>query len=92
MLQKHKEQGSNQEESALDKLKSKFTQEKSQVIDTEVSKEDRQVRLIVSMDQFCGCGGKDDVEVMRTVPWDSPLNDGDSVEGFDDSDEIQQYV
>lgn len=92
MLQKRKGSSSGQEESSLDSLKEKFAQEKDQVIDTAPSQEDRQVKLIVTMDQFCGCGGKEDVNVTRTVPWDSPLQDGDSVEGFDDSDEIGDYV
>jgi len=87
-LQKRKGQESDQEQSGLESLKEKFSKEKAKVIDTEISQEDRQVRLTVTMDQFCGCGGKEDVEVTRTVPWDSPLNDGDKVEGFHDSDEI----
>ena len=92
MLQERKDQGSEQKEDSLESLKDKFAQEREKVIDTEVSKEDRLVKLVVSMDQICGCGGKDDVNVIRTVPWDSELKDGDKVDGFDDSDEVQDYV
>jgi predicted PolB exonuclease-like 3'-5' exonuclease len=92
MLQKQKDQESEQNNSELDNIRDKFSKQKDQIIDIEVSKEDRQVKLIVNMDQFCGCGGKDNVNVIRTVPWNSPLQDGDTVEGLDDSDEIGNYI
>lgn len=88
----NKGQNSEEESSSLDKLRESLSKQKEEVINTEVSKEDRVVRLVAKMDQFCGCGGKEDVEVDRTVPWDSPLQDGDHVEGLDESDEIIGYV
>lgn len=87
----NKEQNSEQSDS-FESIKEKFAAQKENVVNTEVNKEDRVVRLVAKMDQFCGCGGKDDVEVNRTVPWDSPLQDGDHVEGLDESDEILGYV
>jgi hypothetical protein len=35
----------------------------------------------------CGCGCSD-VQIMRTVPYDSHLQDGDRVGSFEDSDEV----
>lgn len=96
MLQKHKNASSEQDQSNLESLKEKFAQEKAQTIDTEIVLEDRQVRLIVTQmeEQSCGCGGVEEhkIEVLRTVPGDSPLQDGDTVSEYDESDEIQGYV
>jgi len=92
MLQKRSEEQSGQENSGLESVKDKLSKIQEKVIDTKISQEDRVVSIIVSMDQMCGCGGKEDVYVKRTVPFDSELQDGDKVEGFDDTDEIQGYV
>lgn len=92
MLQKRSEEQSGQESSGLDSIKDKLSKIQEKVIDTEISKEDRIVNITVTMDQICGCGGKDDVYVKRTVPYDSELQDGDKVEGFDETDEIIGYV
>lgn len=45
----------------------------------------RRVRLKAS--SCCGCGCHD-VDIMREVPFDSPLNDGDHVTRIEDDDEI----
>ena len=45
----------------------------------------RQVKLWAK--SCCGCGCSD-VEIMRTVPYDSPLQNGDHVKSFEDSDEV----
>lgn len=90
--QKNKEQSSSEQSGSSESLREKFNSQKEKVIDTQINKEDRVVRLFAKMDQLCGCGGKEDVEVNRTVPWDSPLQDGDHVEGLDETDEILGYV
>lgn len=94
MLQKRKDQGSEQEGQSLDDLRNKLAQEKENIIDTNL--EDRQVELIVEIEeaQACGCGGteKNRIRVIRTVPGDSPLKDGDVVNAYDESDEVQGYA
>jgi hypothetical protein len=45
----------------------------------------RKVRLVTQ--SCCGCGCSD-VDIERTVPYNSPLNDGDRVSKIEDTDTV----
>jgi hypothetical protein len=63
---------------SLGELKAKFDKISSQPAT-------RDVKLLYS--SCCGCGCSD-VEVLRTVPYDSPINDGDRINKIRDTDQI----
>lgn len=101
MIQKHKEK--EKEESSLDKLRNKFEQIKNKEVETTpviqeeyVDTSDREVMLKIknsfAVASACGCGGgsgdDDFIDIKRLVPYDSPLQDGDVVTEYEESDEI----
>ena len=55
-------------------LKNRFTKEKEQVV---AQPQTRTVRLRYY--SSCGCGGGDYTDIVREVPFDSSLRDGDRV-------------
>jgi hypothetical protein len=99
-MQKLKNRKAGQEKDNLAQLREEFhkEQEKAPVIKKaeEMSIEDilgaympktRKVRLVVY--SGCGCGGSD-FEILREVPEDSDLQDGDRIseDGLEEADEV----
>lgn len=76
MKQDVKKKEEEQKKDSLSKVREQFNKIKDQATH-------RVVTLIT--DSCCGCGCYD-IEIKRTVPFDSPLKDGDRVTHMEDGD------
>lgn len=76
MKQRVQESGGSQE--VKSSIKERFEQISSQPVTREVK---------LRYKSCCGCGCSD-VEVMRTVPFDSPLQNGDRIDELGPNDEM----
>jgi len=82
MGQIHKTKSQNQETSSLDGIRSQLNKMKSE----------NSVRVVtLKYKSCCGCGC-DYSDIRRTVPMDSPLQNGDVTENWEDGDDYDDYV
>lgn len=77
MTQSQKNKEDKQKTTGLEGIAARFEKAKQPAI--------RRVKLIYS--SCCGCGCYDQ-EIERSVPFDSSLQDGDRVEGFEKDDKV----